>query len=317
MSMTASDAVSKGLHAMQIAKSYDEDAETLYEQLVEIDSLLNDFNHEIAIYKEGMEFSEEEYYHVEERLNLWNHLKSKYGKSYTEILKYQEESSLKINKLTQYEEYLEALKSEIGALEVRLSEQAIILTNCRVKHSKSFSAAIKSELQELNFLDIKFEIQITEIDHIRGNGKDNVEFMVSMNPGEEVKSLSNVVSGGELSRIMLAIKTALADKEEIETLIFDEVDAGISGKTATKVGEKLAIIAKSRQVICITHLAQIAALANEHFVIEKQVVEGTTNTYIHSLSEEESIQELARILGGGKLSDAIVKSAMEMKELAK
>ncbi len=313
----ASDIISQAVYAMQTVKSYDETIANYFDQLVEIDSLLNDFNRELVDYRDSLEFSEEEFYEVEERLNLWNHLKSKYGKTYDDIMEYYSEIEGKLNKLNDYDQYLVGLQKEINQLENSMNAVAKQLSNCRKKHAKVFSKEIKLQLQELNFLDIQFEVTVGKKEVTKADGCDQVVFMVSMNPGEAVKSLSNVVSGGELSRIMLAIKTVMADKEQIETVIFDEVDAGISGKTATKVGEKLAIIGKCRQVICITHLAQIASLATEHYIIEKEVVKGITKTEIKHLNHEESIQELTRILGGGTVSEAILQSAIEMKQLAK
>ncbi len=313
----ASEAISRSLHAVQSIKQYDDYIENLYEQLNEIDTLLNDFNRELAGYKDEMVFSEEEYQEVESRLNLWNHLKSKYGQGYEEIIQYHQEVLGKIEKLQDYETYLNHLDSKIEEKRIRLEDKAKELSASRMKHAKLLGEEIKSQLQDMNFLDIQFEVRVEPTEEIKQDGCDKVTFMVSMNPGEEVKSISNVASGGELSRIMLAIKTVLADREQIETAIFDEVDAGISGKTATKVGEKLALIAKSRQVICITHLAQIAALAKQHFIIEKNVKNGKTITEINLLNEKESIEELTRILGGGVISEALTKSAIEMKELAK
>ena len=149
------------------------------------------------------------------------------------------------------------------------------------------------------------------------NGYDDAEFMISTNPGEPVRPLGKVASGGELSRIMLAIKTVLADQDEVETLIFDEIDSGISGRTAQMVSEKLALIAGNHQVICITHLAQIAAMADVHFMIEKKVIENETQTSIRQLDEKESIDELARILGGAKITQMVLDSAKEMRQLAK
>lgn len=171
-------------------------------------------------------------------------------------------------------------------------------------------------LQELNFLDVRFEIRICPLDHFTAKGNESVEFFISTNPGEPLRPLARVASGGELSRIMLAIKALLADKDDIETLIFDEIDTGISGRTAQKVSEKMAQIGESRQVICITHLAQIAAMADAHFLIEKRVEGRETRTGIFRLDTEESIQELARILGGARITEHTVESAREMKELA-
>ena len=144
-----------------------------------------------------------------------------------------------------------------------------------------------------------------------------MEFMISLNPGQPLRPLKDVASGGELSRIMLAIRTVMARRDDIETLIFDEIDVGISGRTAQKVSEKMALIGKTHQVICITHLAQIAAMADAHYVIEKTVEEMETRTRIRRLTEEDSVRELARILGGARITDAVLTNAREMKELAK
>lgn len=190
------------------------------------------------------------------------------------------------------------------------------LSKYRQKASLLLKDAIKEGLLELNFLEVQFEIAFEELKEFTVNGKDAVEFLISMNPGETVKPLGEVASGGELSRIMLAIKTVLADKDAIETLIFDEIDVGISGRTAQKVSEKMCVIGRKHQVICITHLAQIAAMADTHFAIEKRVDSGKTKTEISKLTEEQSIQELARILGGAKITDKVIESAMEMKNLA-
>jgi len=166
-------------------------------------------------------------------------------------------------------------------------------------------------------VDVQFQIRVQDLGHYTQDGADDVGFLISLNPGQPVRPLVNVASGGELSRIMLAIKTVMADKDEIETLIFDEIDAGISGRTAQKVSEKLALIARDHQVICITHLAQIAAMADHHYCIEKAVQEEDTETRIRRLTEEESVEELARILGGAEITDAVRSNAREMRELAR
>ncbi|MFI3208722.1 MAG: DNA repair protein RecN [Eubacteriales bacterium] len=315
-SQNASDYLSRGLHALQEIVGYDEACAGFHEQLIEIDNLLNDFNRDISSYKDDMEFSEEDFRTVEDRLNTWNHLKGKYGKNYHVIMEYQASLEEKINRLEDYDTYLVALHHEIEALEAKMNQVALQLSDCRKVHAKSLSEKIRNGLEELNFLDVQFAIQVEQLEKVGIDGMDNVGFLVSLNPGEDVKPLSNVVSGGELSRIMLAIKTVMADKDQIETLIFDEVDAGISGFTATKVGEKLAVIGKSRQVICITHLAQIASLADEHFIIQKNVIDGKTKTEISKLNHAQSIEELTRILGGGQITDAIIESAKQMKDMA-
>lgn len=314
---TASSCLSRALHELQEITEYDDACKEFYNQLGEIDSLLNDFNREVAIYKDNLEFSDEDFQNVEDRLNTWNHLKGKYGKNFEDISEYKDELCDKITKLEDYDSYLSKVRAEKAELEIVLRKVAMELSQCRKKQGIILEQEIIRNLKELNFLDVQFEIGIKEVASVHVDGMDDVGFLVAMNPGEDVKPLSNVVSGGELSRIMLAIKTVMADKDQIDTLIFDEVDAGISGRTATKVGEKLAVIGKSRQVICITHLAQIASLADAHYIIQKNVEEGITRTVIQPLDESQSIEEITRILGGGQVTDAIVKSAMEMKELAK
>ena len=175
---------------------------------------------------------------------------------------------------------------------------------------------IREALVALNFLDVRFEMTFERLNHYTANGFDDAEFMISTNPGEELKPLSKVASGGELSRVMLGIKSVLADKDEIETLIFDEIDTGISGRTAQKVSEQLALLARDHQIICITHLAQIAAMADSHYIIEKQTDGNKTHTVIRELDENEMINELSRILGGVQITDRVRESAKEMKDLA-
>lgn len=311
----ASELLTRAIQYMQMATGYDEKCDELFNQLSEIDNLLNDFTRELSSYIGELEFSEEEFLEVETRLNQWNHLKSKYGNSYSEIMKYLHECNEKLEKLNDYDSYIEKLKLEVHSMEKSLFVSANKLSDLRKKHGITFDKLVITSLKELNFLDIQFKTQIiSSNDTLNQNGIDNIEFHVSLNPGQSIKPLSNVVSGGELSRIMLVIKEVLADKDEIGTIIFDEVDAGISGITASKVGEKLKAIGNHRQVICITHLAQIAALSDKHFIIEKNNIKGDTTTQINELDYDESIMELARILGGDQISDTMIKSAKELKK---
>lgn len=190
------------------------------------------------------------------------------------------------------------------------------ITKLRMKGAQELALQIKQALLDLNFLDVQFEVIVSPLEHYTELGMDSVEFMISTNPGEKIRPLGKVASGGELSRIMLAIKSVLAQQDQVETLIFDEIDVGISGRTAQKVSEKMALIAKKHQVICITHLPQIAAMADQHFIIEKQVSNDKTATQIRSLDQAGSIDELARILGGAEITDTVRESALEMKNLA-
>lgn len=314
---SASENLSRAIRAMSEIAEYDADAQSLCQQLAEIDSLLNDFNRELLDYSKGFEFSEEDFYDTEKRLNELNRLKTKYGNSIEEILAYRDGQNEKIGKLEDYENYAADLAKKRDKAEKALESFSKKLTKCRKEQAAVLEKAIEDGLKELNFPEVKFEIRFDSLKDYTANGKDGVEFMISLNPGQLVRPLANVASGGELSRIMLAIKTVMADRDDIETLIFDEIDVGISGRTAQKVSEKMSVIGKKHQVICITHLAQIAAMADYHYVIEKNVGDMDTSTGIRLMDEEESVDELARILGGAKITDAVIKNAKEMKELAK
>lgn len=316
-SSSASENLSRAIRALSEISNLEERAAELYGQLVEIDSLLNDFNRELSDYSSDCEYSEEELYETENRLNEINHLKVKYGDSIEKILLYCEDQEEKIQKLEDYEAYIAKLKADCDKAEKELQKHTKKLTKQRKEQAEILEIQIADGLKELNFADVKFEIKFDTLKDYTADGMDDIEFMISLNPGQPVKAMANVASGGELSRIMLAIKTVMADRDDIETMIFDEIDVGISGRTAQKVSEKMAVIGRKRQVICITHLAQIAAMADHHFVIEKLVEETDTKTNIHRLSEKESVEELARILGGAKITDTVLQSAVEMKELAK
>ena len=203
-----------------------------------------------------------------------------------------------------------------NALKETLQKQSEKASAIRKKYAKELAEKIREQLVDLNFLDVRFEMKFEQKETFGADGFDEVEFVIATNPGEPLKPLGSVASGGELSRIMLALKTVLAKNDEIETLIFDEIDTGISGRTAQMVSEKMHMIAEHHQVICITHLPQIAAMADSHFEIEKHLRGTDTITQIHVLSENDSIRELARLLGGAEITPAVLENAKEMKELA-
>lgn len=313
----ASEALSRAIRALSEASEYDDRAAQLYDQLVEVDSLLNDFNRELADYSKTCEFSDEEFYETENRLNEINHLKTKYGDTVEKILDYCASQEERIGILEDYDNYILRLKDQYAKAEEALRQSTARLTKIRKKQAKILEQAIEEGLKDLNFENVKFRIQFESTKDYTAEGMDDIEFMISLNPGQPVKPLAGVASGGELSRIMLAIKAVMAKRDEIETLIFDEIDVGISGRTAQKVSEKMAFIGTKHQVICITHLAQIAAMADHHYMIEKSTKKGDTKTSIELLDEKRSIEELARILGGARITDTVVQSAVEMKELAK
>ena len=230
--------------------------------------------------------------------------------SYDEKVKALEEQLLEIDNL------VNDFNRELADAEQKLKKYCEKVSAIRKKYAKKLTSTVADALKDLNFLDVKFEMQFEETSDYTANGTDDPEFLISTNPGEPVKPLGKVASGGELSRIMLAIKTVLADQDAVETLIFDEIDSGISGRTAQMVSEKMNVLAKNHQIICITHLPQIAAMADAHYLIEKSVENKTTVSKIKCLSEEESISELARMLGGVEITEKVMESAREMKELA-
>ena len=313
---SASEKLGRALRTLSEAVDADEQLSQLYTQLADVDNLLNDFNHELAEYQKNCEFSDEEFYETEKRLNEINHLKTKYGNSHEEIMAYCKKQEERIGILENYDTYMQELEKSCEQLSQKYLELAGKLSALRQKKAKMLEKKIQKGLEDLNFEQVQFEIHFAEKNEYAKNGIDDVEFRISLNQGQPVKPLTEVASGGELSRIMLAIKAVMADKDEIETLIFDEIDVGISGRTAQKVSEKMALIGKEHQVICITHLAQIAAMADRHFLIEKKTEDAVTRTQIYPLNEENSVEELARILGGARITDTVMQSAREMKNLA-
>ena len=316
-SANAGDCLTRAIRAFREAAEFDEEGDRLCALLMDVDSLLNDFNRELSEYASKFEFSEEEFKETEERLNLINHLKAKYGSSVSDVLAYCESKRHRIEQLNDYDAYIKQIEEEKEKALKKVERVTKKLHDVRNRYKTVFADEICIHLKESNFLDTRFEIHLKDAGQFSANGKDEAEFYLALNPGEPVKPLENIASGGELSRIMLAIKTVLADAEDTPTLIFDEIDAGISGVTAAKVGEKLKLIGKSRQVICITHLSQIAAVADSHFLIEKSAENESVKTRIRLLNEEDSVKELARILGGDKITSSIMESAREMKEMAK
>ncbi len=313
----ASDSTGRALRSLASVAEYDSSLKALYGQLMDVDNLLNDFSREVSSYAQELDVDEETLCSTEERLDLINRLKTKYGNTIEAILEYKEEKEKRFQVLEHYEEYLAELESRFAACRKKLDEQAEALTRIRKEAAVRFSEQVCQALQELNFLDVRFELEFRKLEDYTASGLDEVCFMISTNPGQPLRPVQDTASGGELSRIMLAVKSIMADQEKVETLIFDEIDSGISGRTAQKVSEKLAVIAGTHQVICITHLAQIAAMADVHFMIEKKVLGEETQTSIRQLDERESIEELARILGGAKITQTVLDGAKEMKELAK
>ncbi len=307
--------IGKAVKQLARAAEFDQDVASFESQIRDIESLLDDLNRFVAEYMEEIEDSQEELAVTAERLDLIHSLEAKYGRTIEDILQFEKEASEKLEHYLDYDAYLIRLQKQTEENEKRLHECSFRLSDIRKKTAARLETAITEALKELNFLEVRFQIKF-ETASFGSNGCDEAEYMISLNPGEEVQPLGKVASGGELSRIMLAIKSVMADKDAIETLIFDEIDTGISGRTAQKVSERLSIIAKNHQVLCITHLPQIASMADTHYLIEKTVAQNKTTTLIRHLAAHESVDEIARMLGGAEITESVRNNAKEMLCLA-
>ncbi len=315
--MSAGTILGRAAQSIQGIVSCDDALRQLADTLADLDGMLGDFNRELSGYLSELTFSEEEFYSVSERLDQINHIKSKYGNSVEKIQEYAAIKQQELDRLNHYEACRREQEAKLSALEKRLSSLCEKLSGLRKTCAKQFEKKLTEHLKDLNFADVRFHIQFEETEHFSEKGKDSIEFQIAANPGEPVRPLAAVASGGELSRIMLAIRTLLAEQDHTETLIFDEIDTGISGRTAQKVSEKMALIAAHCQVICITHLPQIASMADSHFEIRKAVEKGVTHTGVFSLSEKGACEELARMLGGAEITDRVLENAVEMRKLAR
>ena len=308
--------LNRALREMNHLSSLDEDLEEYEERMSELDALLRDLSRDLGDVLEADDFDEREFARVQERVDLINHLQIKYGKSIEQILNYAKERKAYIYRLENVAEESERIKKELEVKQALIDKYAETISKLRKEEALKLETEIVEALHDLNFMQAKFQVSFEEAEQAGANGKDKVVFMISTNPGEKLRPLSAVASGGELSRIMLAIKTISAKRDDINSLIFDEIDSGISGKTAWKVSEKLGILAKSHQVICITHLPQIAAMADSHYCIEKHEINGKTVTDITPLDEQGALNEVARLLGGEVITDAVLENAKELKTQA-
>lgn len=308
--------LARALKEVEQASEYDESLGGVRDQLYDADSILRDAGREMSSYLDSMEMDEETFRKTEERLDLIHNLQAKYGPTVETIFQKLEQKKKRLEELEDYDAHKKRMEQELEECRNGLEKLCTQLTGIRKKASRTLVKKIKQGLVDLNFLDVEFDMEFEKLDHFTPSGWDGAQFLISTNPGQPMRPLKDVASGGELSRIMLAIKTVLADSDDIPTLIFDEIDTGISGRTAQKVSEKLMLIARSHQVICITHLPQIAAMADSHFEIAKSASQGRTITTIRLLDRQASVEELARLLGGARITEAVLKNAGEMKELA-
>lgn len=310
-----SDAAGEALSMLESAMRYDPELSGIRDELYDAQTILSDALREISSYVSSCDLSEEKLRETEKRLDLIRTLETKYGKTVDDVIGYGKKKEERLGLLRDYDENRKTAEAELAKAREELCGACGRLSEKRKEGALILCAKIRRELLELGFDSVTMELSFTEKEP-QENGADRVCFLTALNPGEKAKPLSEVASGGELSRVMLSIKTVLAKTDQIPTLIFDEIDAGISGRTAQKVAEKLAIISTDHQVICITHLPQIAAMADTHYLISKEELDGRNVTGIRELSGEEPVKELSRLLGGAEITESVMENAAEMKALA-
>lgn len=307
------DSVDRAVVALKSVADNSKELENLYSQALDAESVISDFVMELKNVADNQSFDEERYSLVSNRLTEINRLKKKYGSTIASILDALEEKRNKYEELKNYEDYLIKIKNELDRATAELTIISEEVSSIRKKMAVSLSKSIADAMKELNFLEANFDVKFEKTADYTNKGIDDIEFMVCTNPGEPLRALKDVASGGEMSRIMLAIKTVMASIDDIDTLIFDEIDAGISGRTAAAVAKRLALVSREHQVICITHLPQIAAMADSHYLIEKNVIDSRTVSGITKLADNSSLEELARMLSGSTITETVLESAKELK----
>lgn len=315
--INVSSLISKALMMLRDVEKYDENVRNYADALSDADNIISELNRDMSSYMDEYGFDEQRFKEVSDRLDFIRKIFAKYGGSTEGVAEYYNKLKKDLEDMRFYEQRKKELDEKLSDIKEKLEKEYEVLTEIRLKAAEGLKKDITRALSDLNFNEVVFDIIFEKKSAYSSDGMDNIEFMISTNHGEEIKPLAKVASGGELSRIMLGVKSVLSDTDGIHTLVFDEIDTGISGRTAQKVSEKLACIAREHQVICITHLAQIASMADRHFVIEKNVYNDRTRTDIRELNDVESKEELARILGGTRITEAVMNSAEEMKELAR
>ena len=309
------ETVSNGIKALEKIESIDETYSQKLEELKNIYYELEEFSRDISDLDSDMFYDENEQNEIEERLDLIFSLKRKYGNSIEEILEYKNKIEIEIDRINNLDEVNRKIRKELENITSLMKEKSDKMHELRVKTSEILSEKINLELNDLEMPNAKFMIDIKTLDEFNKTGLDSVNFLISTNLGEDAKELSKIASGGEMSRIMLAIKTVLADTDSTPILIFDEIDTGISGKAAKSVGQKLKLIGKGHQVICITHQPSIAAKGDYNYFISKSVNKERTHTEIRKLEEDEIINEIARI-SNGDITDIAKKHAIELRKSA-
>lgn len=306
------DNLSNILSQLDKISNLNEEYEKIYNVVQNSYYELEEASRQMDDLKNQMFFDEEEQNNLQERLNTIFNLKRKYGNTIEKIIEYKENIESQIQKIENLEEYIENLKNQIKNLESQMLILGQKMHNIRVNYSKILEDEINLELKDLNMKNAIFKVNIQQNEQYNLNGLDNIEFLIRTNLGEDFKPLIKIASGGEISRIMLAIKKVLSDVDRIPVIIFDEIDTGISGESGNVVGEKMKYISKNHQVLCITHLANIAAKGDYNYYISKQDVDGHTTTKIKKLNEEEIIKEIARI-SSGQITDVSIEYAKQLR----
>lgn len=289
----------------------------LINQAENIELQIEDLSLNIRNYSRNIDHNPDELYEIETRLDLIYNLKKKYGSNIEEILKYYDKIKNQLDFIINSEAELKKLNQKLNLHRTKIIELCQKMSEIRKIKALQIEKQIEETLTELEMKSARFKIKLDQKEEFSENGFDKVEFLISANAGENLKPLAKIASGGEMSRVMLALKTVLADIDNIESLIFDEIDAGISGRTAQKVAEKMSFVSKNHQILCITHLPQIAAMADSHYLIEKLEQNNKTVTCIYDLNESESVSEIARLIGGALITQTTIIAAQEMKKLAK
>ncbi len=306
----AGDLIARAYTELEINDDILPSLKPVNERLSNLGIELGDISNELTKLLSSLDIDEAEYARLSNRRVVLNRIKKRFGPTLDDVIKVYEDSSEELAQLSSSQEVLAQLSKQRSELLVEVTNKARILSDMRESAARRFEKAVIEELSFLNMPDVRIEVKI-ESGKLTSSGMDNVEFLISANLGETPKPLAKIASGGELSRIMLALKTVLADRDDVPTLIFDEIDAGVSGRAAQKIGTKLRRISRKRQVICVTHLAQIAITGDDHILIEKNIHNGRTSTEIKKLSFDERTHEIARILGGDNITETVLKDARE------
>ncbi|HZP81406.1 MAG TPA: DNA repair protein RecN [Chthonomonadaceae bacterium] len=311
----ALEALAVAVRVLEEAASLDDTLAPILESVRSASYELTEAERDLTRYQDAIEFNPERLAQIEERLELLRTLKRKYGDSVEEILRYGEETAAKLETLSHSEERGAQLGAEIAAAEKRLNDLCARLSQQRHKAGAEFQKITLAELRDLAMEKARFEVHI-EAGEPTAKGTDRVEFLIATNPGEPLRPLAKVASGGEISRVMLAIKSAMARQEPLPTMVFDEIDVGVGGRTASVIADKLAALSRAAQVLCITHLAPLASRGDRHFSIEKRVQGNRTTVVVTPLTPEERVTELARMIGGTEVTETVLQHAREMLHVA-